>query len=312
LTVIVLLPQTSGCYRSNVRQTLAQTVRPLGISPTIIADYQPWFGDPQHIDVGYSTQDPEVLRKQIQHAKDLGISAFAADWYGERKPFIDRSYALLQQIASQNHFHTALMYDETQEDNGHATDDALDAFQKAYQAYIGPAAPFRDAYLTYDDRPVIFIFPKRGHTDWNQVRQLVSAWKKPPLLFYADEPPAQYVNDFDGFYGWVNVGSKGWTPDGSNWGEDYLNSFYRKMKAGHPGKFVVGTIWPGFDDSKASWTLNRHIDRRCGKTFEDTLHVFQEHNDGTLTIPFLMIATWNDYEEGTAIEKGVSDCKSNR
>jgi hypothetical protein len=25
-------------------------------------------------------------------------------------------------------------------------------------------------------------------------------------------------------------------------------------------------------------------------------------------MPFLLIATWNDYEEGTQIETGVSDC----
>ena len=27
-------------------------------------------------------------------------------------------------------------------------------------------------------------------------------------------------------------------------------------------------------------------------------------------MPFLLIATWNDYEEGTQIETGVSDCKN--
>jgi len=25
-------------------------------------------------------------------------------------------------------------------------------------------------------------------------------------------------------------------------------------------------------------------------------------------MPFILIATWNDYEEGTQIETGVSDC----
>ena len=28
-------------------------------------------------------------------------------------------------------------------------------------------------------------------------------------------------------------------------------------------------------------------------------------------MPFLLIATWNDYEEGTQIETGVSDCHGN-
>jgi hypothetical protein len=71
-----------------------------------------------------------------------------------------------------------------------------------------------------------------------------------------------------------------------------------------PDKIAVGTAWPGFDDTKASWGLDRHIDERCGKTFEDTLHLFHFYNQ-VKPMPFLMVATWNDYEEGTAIESGV-------
>jgi hypothetical protein len=28
-------------------------------------------------------------------------------------------------------------------------------------------------------------------------------------------------------------------------------------------------------------------------------------------MPFLLIATWNDYEEGTAIERGIAKCDPN-
>ena len=78
-------------------------------NPKVLADYQPWFGDPDHIDVGYNSLDPNVLRKQIESARNLGIYAFAVDWYGARRPFLDRSTALLQRIASEQHFHVALM-----------------------------------------------------------------------------------------------------------------------------------------------------------------------------------------------------------
>src|SRR5580765_3971638 len=61
-------------------------------------------------------------------------------------------------------------------------------------------------------------------------------------------------------------------------------------------------------DSKASWSLNRRIDQRCGKTLQDTLRVFAENNDADHPMPFVMIATWNDYEEGTAIENGLARC----
>ncbi len=73
----------------------------------------------------------------------------------------------------------------------------------------------------------------------------------------------------------------------------------------------MGGAWPSFDDSKASWGLNRHISPRCGKTFEDTFNMGRQHA-AEHSMPFLLIGTWNDYEEGTAIEKGIHDCGSTR
>jgi hypothetical protein len=304
--VIIILLITSGCYH-NPRSQSGKLPNLQG-SSRILADYQPWFGSPDHINVGYSTLDPGELRKQIHKAKEMGIYGFAVDWYGDRRPFEDKSYALLQQVAAEEKFHVCLMYDETQEDNGQATEEALNAFDKAYRSYIGPDAPGHDAYVTYQERPLIFIFPKRGHTDWDRVRQMVNQWEHPPILIYKDEPPAKYANDFDGYYAWVHP-SHGWKADGSDWGKEYLEAFYKKMED-RPGKIVIGTIWPGFNDTKASWSLNRHMSRRCGETFEDTLKIFHHYDDPEHPMPFLLIATWNDYEEGTQIETGVSDCQN--
>jgi len=50
--------------------------------PKILAAYMPWFGDPRHLDVGYSSHDPDVIRRQIDEAVSMGISGFAVDWNG--------------------------------------------------------------------------------------------------------------------------------------------------------------------------------------------------------------------------------------
>ncbi|MGA3091342.1 MAG: hypothetical protein ABSD75_22260 [Terriglobales bacterium] len=292
----------SACHRSGAYRALTQAAEGPVQGAKVVAVYLPWFGDPEHIKVGYSTDDPAVLRRQIAKAEDLGVQAFAVDWYGERRPFLDHSYAMMQQVASQSHFKVALMYDETEEDNGKATEESLAEMAKAYDSYLRPGASGRDAYLEYHGRPVIFIFPKRGHTDWNRVRTQVDDWPLSPWLIYKDDPPPQYANAFEGNYAWVHP-SKGWARDGSDWGKEYLEAFYQKMQS-RPGKIAVDTVWPGFDDTHASWSLDRHIDERCGKTFEDTLRLFRFYNQ-VKPIPFLMIATWNDYEEGTAIESGV-------
>src|SRR5581483_7760437 len=93
--LVCALAVASGCHKSaDLRQTLsaAQLQAPEG-SPKVIAAYQPWFGRPNHINVGYSSQDPNVLVQQIDKAKNLGIAAFVVNWYGPRHPYEDKSYA---------------------------------------------------------------------------------------------------------------------------------------------------------------------------------------------------------------------------
>lgn len=282
--------------------------RATGSSPETIALYEAWFGHPQHISIGYSSQDPAEINSQIRRAQSRGISAFVVDWYGDREPFIDRSYALMQQAAEKDHFHVAMMYDETTEDDG-ATDEAIADFTMFHDTYLSPNSPGHKAYLTYEGRPVIFIFPKGGHTDWTKVRELVSKWNPAPLLI-EENLPGPDASAFDGFYAWVQPGEKGWAADGSNWGEQYLSDFYQIMKTKYADKIIVGGAWAEFDDRKASWSLNRHISARCGQTFKDTFNFWRTEFPPSEPIPFVMIETWNDYEEGTAVESGIPNCGS--
>jgi hypothetical protein len=261
------------------------------------------------MEVGYSSQDPAVLRKQIQQAGRMGIKAFVVDWYGESAPYSDHNFALLEEAASGTHFHVALLYNEPEDEDAQATDAAIAALDKAYTAYIGPEARYRGAYLTLSGHPMIFVFPKRGHVDWKRVLDHCSGWEATPLLFYKDEPPAQFAGDFAGSFAWVQPGREGWSPDGSNWGKEYLDHFYKTMKSKYPNKIAIGGAWPGFDDSAAKWGLNRHMQSRCGKTFDDTFNFHVRYYDEANPLPFLLIETWNDYEEGTAIEgRKTADC----
>jgi hypothetical protein len=310
-TLAVVASGLAGCAKSsyNIHETLkAQQFQAPEGSPMMLAVYQPWFGTKEHIDVGYSSQDRVVLQKQIAEARSLGIAGFLVNWYGPRKEFMDRSYALLQEVADRDGFKVAIQYDEAVDHPGHETDAVIVDLQYAYDRYISPeSGPSQDAYLRYNGRPVIFIFPKSSKTDWHRVRQVTQSWQDPPLLIFKDITP-QLNNDVDGFYAWVQPGRGGWTSDGRNWGEAYLDGFYAKMSSKYPDKIAVGAAWPGFDDTRASWTLNRHMNARCGKTFEDSLRIFRRYYNDKNPLPFLLIETWNDYEEGTAIERGYGKC----
>jgi len=279
----------------------------VGTTPQVVALYEPWFGHPNHINVGYSSHDPAEVKSQIRKAKTMGISAFVVDWYGDRDQFNDQSYALVQSEAEKENFQVAMLYDETDQDDG-ATDEALADFTMFHDTYLTRAAGHQ-AYLTYEGRPVIFIFPKGKHTDWDRVRTLVNKWSVPPLLIY-ENLPGEHADAFDGFYAWVQPGEKGWAPDGSNWGEEYLSNFYETMHSKYADKIIVGGEWASFDDSKASWGLNRHISARCGQTFTDTSNLWHKYFPPDDLLPFVMVETWNDHEEGTAVEDGIPSCNS--
>jgi len=100
----------------------------------------------------------------------------------------------------------------------------------------------------------------------------------------------------------VQPGPGGWAADGSNWGEPYLENFYKTMQK-HPDKIAVGG--PGQDSMipPPNGVFNRHMQSACGKTLDQTLNFYQRYYDSSKPLPFLLIETWNDYEEGTAIER---------
>ncbi len=315
---VVLLGLCLGCGHADYNHSLREQsgVAARGFSPShqpvMLAAYQPWFGRKGHIDVGYSSQDRIVLERQVSDAKQLGISGFVVNWYGREHSFEDSSYAMLQQIADEDRdgFRVALMYDEDDSDPAHATEAVLADLNYAYRRYISLTSQVpSSAYLRYDGRPVVFIFPKGGNTDWNQVRKAVNSWDEPPMLIYKD-PSERWAGAFDGFYAWVQPGKDGWKSDGSNWGQEYLDYFYTTMTRSYPQKLAVGGAWPGFNDTRASWSRNRHMNPRCGRTLEDSLQMFRRYYDGSRPLPFLMIETWNDYEEGTNVEGAGKGCRS--
>ena len=312
VAAVVCFMVLTGCTTPGLRRSDRQNLQAPNSSPKLLAVYMPWFGNHVHMDVGYHSYDPAVLRKQIQQARHMGISAFVVDWYGESQLFSDHNFDLLEKAADESRFQVALLYNESEDEDAQATDQAMAAMDKAYEDYIGPQARHRSAYLHYEGHPVIFIFPKQGHVDWNRMVEHCQQWESTPLFFYKDEAPVKYSADFAGLYAWVQPGQKGWTSDGSNWGEQYLDDFYKNMRNKHPDKIAIGAAWPGFDDSAAKWGLNRHMQSRCGQTFEDTLHLYTRYFDAAHPLPFVMIETWNDYEEGTAVERlSFAKCSQN-
>ena len=96
----------------------------------------------------------------------------------------------------------------------------------------------------------------------------------------------------------------------------YLDRFYTDAAAKVPnGQIAVGAIYKGFDDSNATWWSDRVIAQQCGQVLLGTAQELTYEANSNITsywathqMPYMQVATWNDYEEGTEVESGVDNC----
>lgn len=88
--------------------------------------------------------------------------------------------------------------------------------------------------------------------------------------------------------------------------EDY---FYTTAQGYHSSQEVWGAGFKGFNSEQASWGTGRVMDQLCGQTWYNSLTAANGNYINTEgALPFLLVDTWNDYNEGTEIESGIDNC----
>ncbi|MFY0640694.1 MAG: hypothetical protein JXR16_06580 [Bermanella sp.] len=176
-----------------------------------------------------------------------------------------------------------------------------------------------NGYLHRDGEPVIFIwmYDYLNSSEYRSAVKTVFDENTPVLIKNdIDIDATPNVLNMDGFYPWV----KGFQDDGSDWGEEYLDWFYETsfvFKQANKQRFVVGAAWPGFDDRNVTWGQHRWIDRKDGEVYKNTWEKVLKYTDQdtpTLDtgIEWVVIETWNDFNEGSEIEPVVSNDTSER
>lgn len=289
-----------------------KTIKPAcATDATVLAEYQAWHGLPSHLQPPpYTSTDPGVIRGHIRAAQEQCIDGFVVDWYGpsdgmpndEDRAFIDQAFDELLKQAKTYDFKVAIMYDE-----GTLAGAAPPTTTRVISDLLYASKYFTSpAYLMMNGHPALFIFPYDlydSYINWQSIREQLPVTV---TLLDKDPDPANPAHDdlFDGFYAWVQPTAGQWEADGEEWGEGYLGWFYATMaNPPYTDKITVGGVWPGFDDTLASWGSGRYMWRRCGQTWYDTWRLFKESGP-----PYVMIDTWNDFEEGSDIENGIGEC----
>ena len=69
---------------------------------------------------------------------------------------------------------------------------------------------------------------------------------------------------------------------------------------------MMGAAFKGFDDYEAGWATDRVLTQGFGTTWLNSIAEPKTITGANLS--YMMIETWDDYEEGTETETGISNC----
>jgi PKD repeat protein len=263
-----------------------------GANTKVFAALMGWFGKSSHIGVGYNSQDAAQVQKQVEDMQSRGIDGAILAWYGTGSYEDVTAQKLKTQAEAHPGFQFALMIDQgaiAWYSHGLAPTDALIAHLN-YMAENYYSSP---AYAKINGRPVVLEFNMEAWPiDWARV---IASIQGNPVFFFRNPPAFTNGNAFGG-YSWGPADGLAYT--------DYFN----KIAAQHTDKMVMADGWKGFNDVLASWSKSRVLDQQCGQTWLSSMAELSKYYSTTNQLPYLQIATWNDYEEGTTVESGIDNC----
>ncbi len=84
--------QTNGNHRAgNVSQLPLRSLLYGGSDSKIYVTWLGWFGRSDHMNVGYKSDDPAQVRRQVKDMISRGVQGAIAAWYGSANTSIDQS-----------------------------------------------------------------------------------------------------------------------------------------------------------------------------------------------------------------------------
>lgn len=269
-----------------------------GATTKIYAHLMLWFGQNNHINVGYSSTDPAQIKRQVTDMISRGITGVIIDWYGPGNSIDQATQLVMAEAENHPGFTFAIMVDqgaiEWDSCPGCTPQQALIAqLQYIEQTYFPSTA-----YMRIEGQPMVtnFNIDLSYSIDWNAAAAALST--QPAFLFQNNNGFTHTLSD--GSYSWV-------MPTTTDYGMGYLTSFYDTGMS-LPGEQTIGASYKGFNDTLASWGSDRIMSQQCGQTWLQTFSEINGLYNSGKPLPDLQLVTWNDYEEGTEIESGISNC----
>jgi hypothetical protein len=283
---------------TNVSKVDIHTLMYSGNNTEIYAELQPWFGDPRHMQVGYTSWDPTQVANQLNDMISRGVTGVVIDWYGPADPTEPTILAWLAAAPSHPGFKIIIMIDKGAVTNSPCQGCDPQQTMIYLTNYVLQNYATSPSYARLNGNPIITQFDLDLHytLDWNAIQAGTS-----PNIAWIFENANGFTHAItSGSYSWMNATS-------TQYGMDYLTNFYNAaMQA--PQEMAWGAGYKGFNDTLASWSLDRVVGQQCGQTWLETFSELNSYYSAAKQLPILQLVTWNDYEEGTELETGIDNC----
>ncbi len=249
----------------------------------------------------YDSGDEDLLECHVLLMKFAGLNGVVIDWYG----LADfRDYAMIhrntQRLIAQVKkagLQFAICYEDQSVkhivENGHLPKGEEVAEGVKAVTWLSENCFGDAAYVKLNGRPILIIFGPQ-HFTAVQLQTVMSVPPNRPVLFGL--PHLVQNAGMDGAFGWPPV-TGGREISRETW-TAYLHQLHARDQ-------VISIVFPGFRDIYKEAGLHDSygfIDGRDGRTFNESLTLARNSRS-----PFIQIATWNDYGEGTVIEPTVGN-----
>ena len=278
-----------------------------GAATKLYAHDMPWWGESSHANIGYNSNDPVEVASQVTDMISRGLDGAVVDWYGPGSFEDGASQVFAAEVGRHPNFgliieieHGAVLWHSC-----YPTCDSTTAFIQLANS-VASLFYSSPAYVKLNGQPVLMEFGMElVSVDWTRVAAAL-----PGIIILHRNTGGFTQAGSGGGFAWNSPDTLATEPAGYD-GTSYLIDFYKKA-AKYPSLQTYGSVYKGFNDTLASWAPpgGRHIEQNCGQTWLRTFNEINAFYSPSNPLDALQLVTWNDYEEGTALEVGIDNCFS--
>ncbi len=278
----------------------------------VLASYLAWYDadgwDDCNISGGdrpaepYGSDDPAAIGRHVQQALGAGIDGFLLHWFapGERT---DANMAQLLAQSGGTGFQSSVVFLRHlwHGSPGPSQDSLVEALSYLIGTYGG-----HPNFLRLDGKPVIFFadmqrVPGGSPVEaWRAIRDRVDPQRQTWWIVEGLDP--SYLSVFDGLYVYkiTHATDPACYAKAGRWAESVRAA---EATYGSP-KLWVGTISPGYDDTRAGCRSDARVPSAAQRRERDSGSFYRATYDAAAASgpDWLLVQSWNEWVEGTYVE----------